>query len=260
MKSFFRFILLALVLLVVALTSALTAMRFAIHTHEVTVPNLAGKTLTEARRLAESAGLESEAERQFYSATIPAGRIISQAPAPGAKVRSGWEIRVAESLGPQRVEIPSVLGESQRAANLNIRRRGLDIASLAEISLPDSQPDQVVSQNPPANAQDVAAPKVNLLIAQGPQPQAFVTPNFIGQSLANAVATVQASGMKLGNIAVAPQPATSQPTTAPSSSGPLSAQTPPASTVPTPGSIVVWQSPAAGDKILSGAGVSFQVR
>jgi hypothetical protein len=35
MKSFFRLILLALVLLVVALISALTAMRLAIHGHEV---------------------------------------------------------------------------------------------------------------------------------------------------------------------------------------------------------------------------------
>ena len=40
MKSFFRLVLLALFLLVVALVSALTAMRLAIHGHEVAVPDL----------------------------------------------------------------------------------------------------------------------------------------------------------------------------------------------------------------------------
>ena len=38
MKSAVRFVLLALVLLIVAMLSALTAMRFAIHGQEVTVP------------------------------------------------------------------------------------------------------------------------------------------------------------------------------------------------------------------------------
>ena len=58
MKSFFRLVLLALVLLVVALVSALTAMRFVIHGREVAVPNLVGKTPAEARRIAEESGLE----------------------------------------------------------------------------------------------------------------------------------------------------------------------------------------------------------
>ncbi len=40
MKAFFRFVLLALMLLLVAMASALLAMRFAIHGSEVTVPKV----------------------------------------------------------------------------------------------------------------------------------------------------------------------------------------------------------------------------
>jgi eukaryotic-like serine/threonine-protein kinase len=82
MKAFFRFVLLTLVLLVVALVSALTAMRFAIHGREVSVPNLVGKTPTEARRIADAAGFQMEVERQYYSPSIPEGRMLSQLPAP----------------------------------------------------------------------------------------------------------------------------------------------------------------------------------
>jgi len=71
MRNLLRYFLMALVLLAVALLSALTAMRLAIHGREVNVPDLRGKTPIEARRTADEAGLASSVERNYYSATIP---------------------------------------------------------------------------------------------------------------------------------------------------------------------------------------------
>src|ERR1700724_4555831 len=88
MKSFFRLVLLAVVLLVVALVSALTAMRLAIHGHEVAVPDLLGKSPAEARIIAGQSGLEMNVERQYYSPTVPEGKILSQLPPAGGK--GGW--------------------------------------------------------------------------------------------------------------------------------------------------------------------------
>ncbi|PYX84377.1 MAG: penicillin-binding protein, partial [Acidobacteria bacterium] len=93
---------LVLVLLAVALVSALTAMRFAIHGREVVVPKLVGMTPAEADRTAQASGLLLEVERQYYSPNVPEGRVMSQVPAAGTKVRHGWQVRVAQSLGPQR--------------------------------------------------------------------------------------------------------------------------------------------------------------
>ena len=56
-------------------------------------------------------------------------------PLGGTQVRRGWSIRVAESLGPQRIAIPNVLGQSERAAEINIRRRGLDMGTVASLQL-----------------------------------------------------------------------------------------------------------------------------
>src|SRR3954465_12692434 len=126
MRSFLRFVLLALVLLLVAAISGLTAMRFAIHGREATVPKLVGLTPADARRDAAGNGLLLTIENRFYSAEIPEGRILSQVPPAGERVRRGWQVRVAESLGPQRHVIPNVVGESQRVAEINLRRRGLD--------------------------------------------------------------------------------------------------------------------------------------
>jgi beta-lactam-binding protein with PASTA domain len=250
MKSFFRFLLLALVLLVVALVSALTAMRFAIHGREVIVPDLLGKTPAEARRIAERSELQMEVEREYYSPSVPEGRILSQLPPAGTQVRRGWRIRVAESLGPQRVQIPNVLGQSERAANMNIRRRGLDVGAIAQMPTPGALADQVLSQAPPPNASGVSAPKISLLVSQPSPPQAFVMPNFVGQPLGSVTLALQDAGFRVGTVMLAAQPGPSAP----------AAPTPAPASQPSPASMIVSQSPVPGEKVIAGAAVNFEVR
>lgn len=253
MKAFFRFVLLGLVLVFVALVSALTAMRLAIHGSEVAVPDLVNQAPAEAKRMAEGRGLEVTVERQYYSPTIPEGRIVSQSPAAGTHVRRGWQVRVAASLGPQRAEIPDVVGESERAAEINIRRRGLDVSEVARLAIPDSSPapaievDQVISQSPPAKASGISAPKINLLVRAAPPPDAFVMPSFVGQPLGGVTSILQDAGMHLGGVTVATPPADGL---APAAAVPT----------PSPSSVIVSQSPAPGEKILAGGAVNFVVR
>jgi beta-lactam-binding protein with PASTA domain len=256
MKAFFRFVLLTLVLLVVALVSALTAMRFAIHGREVAVPDLVGKTPFEARRIADAGGFQMNIERQYYSATVPEGKILSQLPPPETKVRRGWQIRVAESLGPQRVEIPNVLGESQRAAQINILRRGLDVGAVALIGMRGAPADQVLGQSPPPNASGIAAPKISLLTSDSPPLQAFLMPNFTGQALGGVTLVLQEAGFRLGSVNIALSAATPAP--AADSVVPPLLPAPPAE--PTPASVIVSQSPAPGTKIVVGTAVNFEVR
>jgi eukaryotic-like serine/threonine-protein kinase len=253
MKNVFRFVMMALVLVVVALVSALTAMRFAIHGQEVQVPALIGLAPSDAERAVSGAGLQLEVERQYYSPQIPEGRIMTQVPLPGTKVRRGWLVRVAQSLGPQRVAIPDVTKESDRAAEWNLRRRGLDLASTAEIQLPGTSTDQVLAQSPPANASQVAAPKTSLLVAIAANPPAYVMPSFVGQPLGNASRTLQDAGFKLGNVTMAPAASTATS----SNTGVVTPTTP---AQPSPASIIIVQIPSAGQKILAGAAINFEVK
>src|SRR5580698_10317948 len=255
MKAFFKFAMMALVLMFVALVSALTAMRFAIHGQEVQVPALIGMTLSEAERASAALGLQIEVERQYYSPQIPEGRIMTQLPPPGSKVRRGWQVRVAESMGPQRVAIPDVTRQSERAAELNIRRRGLDVASTAEVQLPGTPADQVLAQSPPANASQVPAPRTSLLVTIAPDPPAYVMPSFLGQPLGNASRTLQDAGFKLGTVSMAPPPAADN-TATPSAAPPE--PTPPPQ--PSPASTIVTQWPPPGQKVQAGAVVNFEVR
>jgi beta-lactam-binding protein with PASTA domain len=258
MKSAIRFAMLALVLLIVAMVSGLLAMRLAIHGQEVAVPGVVGMTPADAERTLAPLGLQMSIERQYYSAQVPEGKLMSQLPLPGTKVRHGWQVRVAQSLGPTRVAIPDVTGQSEHAAELNIRRRGLDVASMAEVDEPGIPADQVIAQNPRADATQVLAPKISLLVSAPPGTQAFVMPSFVGQPLGTVSQTLTDSGFRLGNVSMAPVQNPSPPAEAANQNAPTPAQETPAQ--PSPASIIVSQNPPAGQKVVTGASVSFEVR
>ena len=248
-------------------------MRVAIHVREVKVPDFRGKTPAEARLLAENSGLALEVESNYYSAGVPAGRVLSQGPAPGAVVRRGWQVQVALSLGPQRVTIPEVIGESERAAAISIAERGLQLSSSDEIQLSTTSPGQVVAQNPGAHSKDVSAPRMSILVAQSPSPQAFVMPSFIGQPLGSVTNTLKDAGFSVGKVTeAAPAPASSSPflvpgtEPAPPSAGsqpqaPAPATQPAQLPVPiSPASLIIAQNPPPGRKVLAGAAIDFVVR
>jgi len=237
-------------------------MRLAIHVREVRIPDLQGKTPAEARRVAEDSGLEVDVERQYYSPAVPEGRVLSQAPAAGAIVRRGWQVRLALSLGPQRVSIPQVVGGSDRAATINISQRGLDLGATAMLEMPDTVVGQVIAQDPPANATDASAPKISLLVAQAPPPRSFLMPSFIGQPLGTVTNVLKDAGFVVGKVTLATPPPSA--TTGINQGAAASPSTPPAANAvqnsPSAAALVVAQDPAPGGKVQAGTPINFVVQ
>lgn len=244
MRRFFGILVRVLVLAVVFMGSALTAMRFAIHGRQTDVPKVVGMTPRDAENALESHGLVLDRTDRFYSAEIPAGRIVSQVPSPGERVRRGWHVRVAESMGPQRVTIPDLSGDSERSAEINIRRRGLELGTMAVAEVPDSTPDQIVAQSPPANAVNVSAPKVSVLVAATQDPKSYVVPDLRGRTEDDAVNTIVGAGLKVGNISSQPSPGGDA--TSPE-------------TIPAGTRMVIKSVPGVGQRIYEGQSVNLEV-
>jgi beta-lactam-binding protein with PASTA domain len=121
----------------------------------------------------------------------------------------------------------------------------------------------VLAQSPPANATQVAEPNISLLLTAPADPQAFVMPSFIGQPLGTVSRTLQDAGFRLGNVSVAaPAPlptvdAAGNPVALPVPV-PVVPVAPPAQ--PSPASIIVSQVPGAGQRVVAGTMVSFEVK
>jgi len=240
MRRLFRMALLGLVLLLVALASALTAMRFAIHGREVTTPKLAGMTLAKAENTLSDAGLLLETGDSFFSNDIPEGSVLSQVPAAGTIVRRGWRVRVALSLGQARLSVPDVMGQSARAGEINVRRRGLEVGNIAVVHLPGLPADQVVAESPPPDTRGMSSPKVNLLVTAPEDQQTLLMPDFTGKTVGEAATAIEGAGLKLTN-------------------SPNATNLPPASSRLPAAAKIVRQSPAGGQEVAPGDIVTLEI-
>ena len=113
---------------------AAAAMRVALKTREVAVPALTGKSVNDATALLADAGLNLRVEEGHRSdPKVPAGQILAQDPQPGMRTRRERSVKVWVSSGPRASIVPSLLGESERTAQLRLQQDGLQLAGLAEI-------------------------------------------------------------------------------------------------------------------------------
>src|ERR1700722_8404582 len=145
-KNLFQIALLLMVLLTVGLLSAIATMSIAIHGAEVEVPALQGMTVADARSQTAGLGLNLDVDNRYYSGDVAAGHILSQSPAPGAVVRREWSVRVSESLGPQSVDVPEAVGETERVASLELRRAGLEVGDIARLPFAAAAEGTVIAQ------------------------------------------------------------------------------------------------------------------
>lgn len=243
MRRVLLFLLRALVLVVVFMVSALTAMRFAIHGRQTTIPKVIGLTPNQAERLLADHGLILDQGDRFFSSDVPEGKIMSQVPVAGMDVRRGWHVRVAESMGPQRMVIPSLIGNSERAAEINVSRRGLELGSVATAEVPGAPADQIIAQSPPPNAVNVLEPKISLLMAAPEERPSFVMPDLVGRSETDAVNAIVNAGLQAPDIHTQ--------TAAAQANAPITASV---------GSRTVVQTmPAAGQRIYQGQPISLEV-
>ena len=117
---------------------AAASMRLALRTRDAVVPQLAGKTVTEAGALLAAAGLNLKVEEaRRVDASVPAGRIISQDPQADINTRRERSVKVWVSAGPRSMVVPALNGESERTAQLRLQQEGLALGTVAEIRSAD---------------------------------------------------------------------------------------------------------------------------
>ena len=247
--NFFQIASLVLLLVAVALLAAITTMHFAIHGAEVQVPALTGMTVADARSQTAGLGLNLDVDNRYYSADVAAGHILSQSPAAGTVVRREWLLRAAESLGPQKVDVPDMVGKDERVAALTLRRVGLEGGATARLPWGKTAEGTVLAQDPPAHAQGIARPRINLLLAAPGDDAAdgFVMPDLVGLPVVSAQAALARVGIQAA-----------EPTYVAVPVGPLGSGDAPIRPPVNPGAVTA-QAPAAGSRVYQSTVVQLTV-
>lgn len=199
----FRMGLMIFVLASIAFLSALTAMRFAIQGREVAMPDVAGKKTIEAQMLLQGRGVGMRVEDRIYNA-LPADTIVRQSPPPGMRVKIGQFAHVVVSLGPQHATIPQLQERSLRAARIELLRGGLQVGEVSSLYLPGWSEATVIEQIPKPGTTDATSPHVDLLVALGSRPAAYVMPDLTGIPLNEAFTRLHGTGLRVTRFTQVP--------------------------------------------------------
>jgi len=161
------------------------------------VPNVAGQTQANAETAIKNAGLTSTVT-QAYSSTVAKGTVISQAPPAGTQLPSGTAIQLTISQGPQNVNVPGVVGQTQSTAQSTLKSNGLGSQSVTNYS--DTQPKgEIYAQYPAAGTSVAPGTIVALAISNGPPPSSTTTetvPSVVGKTQSQAQSSITNAGLK----------------------------------------------------------------
>ena len=143
---------------------------------QVTVPDVTGLSRESAEsRLRDDGFSVSVAEQESDE---PEGDVISQNPAGGTEVSKGETVTITVSTGKPQVDIPDVIGLSERSASSKLKSAGLQPVTQERTVTDPSQDGVVVEQRPGSGTQVDKGREVVIVIGvlAPPEPPATTTP------------------------------------------------------------------------------------
>jgi len=169
----------------------------------VTVPDLSGKTETEAQLIIDELELTLEVGDAVYTTDEEIGCVADQDPKPDTEVNKGDKVTIYLSKGvdPEMVDftVPDLLGKSKSSAEYAIIQAGYTLGNVTYIDS-DKPIDTVVDQYPEAGADIEQGETIDLVISNGPKIQESTMPNIVGLTEAKAKKALENAGLVLGKV------------------------------------------------------------
>jgi serine/threonine-protein kinase len=166
----------------------------------LTVPDLSGKPLPEAARIAHDAGLavEEESTRARSDDKIPAGSVLLQQPEAGSLAKPAQVVRVVLSLGPRQIRVPDLTGLSPRAAALRLSQDALELGAVSTVRDAGARVG-ILAQNPEPEAAAGKSSTVEVLTNRGLAETRYVMPDLVGRDAERVKARLEAAGFRVGS-------------------------------------------------------------
>lgn len=185
----------AMIVLIIAgiLLGALRIYEQVVNTTEA--PYCLDEAEADAQRLAIRAGLTVEIIR-ISDAIKPTGTVIMQSPEYGTIMRKGETLCLTVSTGPEKQQIPNVVGSSVETAKMELERLGFTLLPLPKRSMSTQAWDTVISQEPKPGELMPNGTVVQVELSGG----SVTLPNFVGRTREDAKALSRQLKLSLEEI------------------------------------------------------------
>ena len=164
---------------------------------EVTVPNITNMTQQQAEAELAKVGLKAASPKMKNSVDVEEGKIISQSPKQGIKIKTYQKVEIVVSSGPADVKVPDVVGSQQEEAESKITNTELVVKVVSEYR-DDVKKGEVFKQEPNAGEEVKQGNTVTIYVSKGENK--VTMESLTGMSLSDAKARIKKLGLSVGEI------------------------------------------------------------
>lgn len=160
----------------------------------VRVPDLAGKSLADAKDALRKAGLAPGVVTRSFDPETGQGDIIRSQPKAGTELRPDAGVALVVSKG-RPVHMPDVTGQSQEEATASLEDAGLDVKIAAERVNSPEEAGSVAEQSAKEGTRLARGDTVTLTVSKGPQ--MLTVPDVTGKSIDDARTELTEAGFEV---------------------------------------------------------------
>lgn len=162
--------------------------------------DIRGNSVEKSQELLALEGFVGIVVDSRYSNEIEPGTVLDQYPNPNTKVKPGRTIRLTISEPERMVQVPQLLGQSRRSAELRLQQVGLTIDTVYQEYNPEYPQGTVAWQYPKGGDDMQKGMGVKVTLSLGIPPNFYTVPDLFGMSLTKARSTLAAARLKVGKI------------------------------------------------------------
>lgn len=204
-KTIFKIVFFLITLAFVGLLSAYITMNIIIGGKATKVPDLKGKDIKEALKITSRYELNlSISENKRYDDSIPPDHIIAQNPEAGSRIKKGRKIEVILSMGTEKIDCPSFIGQTERESVLLIQQLNLRIGHSSTI-YNRTFPEKIIAQYPNPGTKLSRGTPIDLLVNKHIEPY-YIMPDLIGKNLDEVINFFNKFTIRIGGIKIEEYP------------------------------------------------------
>lgn len=163
-------------------------------------PEIFGLSEEDAEALLADQGLRLEWTEERFDEQTPAGHVLIQRPRAGTLVKRGVTVTVIMSRGPQRIEVPTVVGTALQAAQVTLAAAGLTVGRTINVFSEDGAPGTVVAQEPTGGSRAERDAAIDLFLALENRSETYLMPDLVASNYEDVRRYFEQQGFRLGRV------------------------------------------------------------
>ena len=199
-KIIFYFLLYLLIFLNLIFISANVTYHLVFTSERVSLPNLIGKTVEEAKLELSKKRLTIAIKGVQSDNKWARGKIIFQDPSSGSKLKINRSVKVILSGGSERRIIPELEGIMLQSAGQILKDAGLSRGIVSQVHNSEYAAGKIIVQQPSPLEEVGRNTPVNFLVSQGERERKYLMPDLIGKKAKLVIEKLKKMEFRVGVV------------------------------------------------------------